>query len=264
MSFLCKTCGTQFPESGDEPPAACAICEDARQYVPEEGQQWATLDDVRATHDATIREEEPGLTGIGTKPAFAIGQRALLVESSAGNVLWDCTVLVDAHAEFVRGRGGLAAIAISHPHFFTTMVEWAHEFDCPVLVHEFDRDFVMRRDPAVEFWSGDVRELWEGLTLLRVGGHFPGAQVLHAADGKLLTGDVVAPRPGGKWVSFMYSFPMLIPLPAREVERIAAALEPWEYDRIYGGWWGNVVPSDAKEVVRRSAERYARAVSAGL
>jgi predicted RNase H-like nuclease len=133
-----------------------------------------------------------------------------------------------------------------------------------VLVHEDDREFVMRPAASVEFWSGEVRELWDGITLLRLGGHFPGAQVLHTTDGKLLTGDVVATRPGGKWVSFMYSFPMLIPLPAREVERIAAALEPWEFDRIYGGWWGSVIREHAKDVVRRSAERYARAVTVGL
>jgi glyoxylase-like metal-dependent hydrolase (beta-lactamase superfamily II) len=263
VTFLCQTCGTQFADTGDEPPPSCPICDDDRQYVPEEGQVWTTLDDVRREHAADVREEEPGLTGLGVEPSFGIGQRALLVESPSGNVLWDCTVLVDEHETFVRERGGLHAIAVSHPHFFTTMVEWAHAFDCPVLVHVADREFLMRRDPSIELWSGEARELWDGITLLRLGGHFPGAQVLHTPDGKLLTGDVVAPRPGGKWVSFMYSFPMLIPLPAREVERIAAALEPWAFDRIYGGWWGNTVREDAKAVVRRSAERYVRAVTDG-
>jgi hypothetical protein len=58
----------------------------------------------------------------------------------------------------------------------------------------------------------------------------------------------------------MYSYPMLIPLPAREVERIARALEAWEFERIYGAWWGRVVREDAEGVVRRSAERYVRAL----
>jgi glyoxylase-like metal-dependent hydrolase (beta-lactamase superfamily II) len=107
-----------------------------------------------------------------------------------------------------------------------------------------------------------MRELWDGLTLLRLGGHFPGGQVLHCPAGDaLLAGDIVQVLPGGRWVSFMYSYPMLIPLPASEVSRIAAALEPWDFDRIHGGWWGSVITSDAKEIVRRSAERYARAVS---
>ena len=260
-SFLCQTCGTQYPSS-DEPPAACAICSDERQYVPEEGQQWVTYDEVRATHGADIREQEPRLTGIGIRPSFGIGQRALLVESADGNVLWDCLPLLDEHQEFVRSRGGLRVIAISHPHYYTTMVEWAHAFECSILVHEDDREWVLRPDPAVELWSGEVRELWDGLTLLRLGGHFAGGQVLHARDlDALLSGDIVQVLPGGRRVSFMYSYPMLLPLPAREVERMAAALEPWDFDRIYGAWWDRVVGSDGKEVVRRSAERYVRSLA---
>ena len=118
----------------------------------------------------------------------------------------------------------------------------------------------MRPDPALHFWSGETLQLADDLTLLRLGGHFEGGQVLHWERGALLTGDIVATRPGGKWVSFMYSYPMLIPLPARVVERIAAALEPWEFERIYGGWWDSIVRADAKDVVRRSAERYVRAL----
>jgi hypothetical protein len=266
MTFLCKACGTQFADSGDKPPAACPICEDERQYVPPEGQKWTTLQEVRASHEADIREQEPALTGIGMKPGFAIGQRALLVESSAGNVLWDCLPLLAAHEELVRERGGLAAIAISHPHYYTTMIEWANAFACPILIHEAEREWVMRPDPAVEFWTGDVRGLSHDLTLLRLGGHFEGGQVLLWRDGAegrgaLLSGDIVQVVAGAKWVSFMYGYPTLIPLPAREVERIAGALEPYEFDRIYGAWWPTVVRERGKDVVRRSAERYVRALS---
>jgi glyoxylase-like metal-dependent hydrolase (beta-lactamase superfamily II) len=259
--FLCKTCGTQFPAS-DEPPSECPICSDERQYVPNEGQQWVTYDEVRSSHRADIREEQAKLTGIGMKPEFGIGQRALLLESAGGNVLWDCLPLLDEMASFVESRGGLRAIAISHPHYYTTMVAWAHRFECPILIHELDREWVQRKDDTIELWSGDTRELWDDLTLLRLGGHFSGGQVLHWPNGRaLLPGDIVQVLPGSRWVSFMYSYPMLIPLPAREVERIAAALEPWEFDRIYGAWWGRVVPEDGKDVVRRSAARYVRALA---
>ena len=266
MMFLCKTCGTQFADSGESPPASCPICEDERQYLPPDGQQWTTLDRVRAKCEADIREQEPRLTGIGIEPQFAIGQRALLLESPSGNVLWDCLPLLEEHASFVHDRGGLAVIAISHPHYYTTMVDWAHAFACPILIHEAEREWVMRPDPSVEFWSGDARELSSELTLLRLGGHFEGGQVLHWRDGAegrgaLLSGDIVQVVAGAKWVSFMYGYPTLIPLPAREVERIAAALEPYEFDRIYGAWWPTVVREDGKAVVRRSAERYVRAIS---
>jgi glyoxylase-like metal-dependent hydrolase (beta-lactamase superfamily II) len=260
-SFLCKTCGTQFPES-DAPPSACPICDDDRQYVPAEGQQWVTYEEVCKKHHAEIREEQPRLTGIGMNPSFGIAQRALLVESAGGNVLWDCLPLLDEMAAFVDSRGGLSAIAISHPHYYTTMVEWAHRFDCPVLIHESDREWVLRPDEAVDFWTGDTHDLWDDMALIRLGGHFAGGQVLHWPEGDaLLSGDIVQVLPGSRWVSFMYSYPMLIPLPAREVERIAAALEPYAFERIYGAWWGRVIPANAKDVVRLSARRYVAAIA---
>jgi hypothetical protein len=63
--------------------------------VPPDGQRWTTLEELRHDHRHRLEEQEPGLTGIGTEPSFAIGQRALLVRSPAGNVLWDCITLID-------------------------------------------------------------------------------------------------------------------------------------------------------------------------
>src|SRR5918996_4036919 len=112
--WICVTCGTQFADS-DTQPAECAICTDPRQYVPEEGQRWTTLGELRAGHRNEIRDDG-GLTGIGVEPWFAIGQRALLVD----NLMWDCIHLVDeAAAEEVERRGGLPAIALSPPHYYT-------------------------------------------------------------------------------------------------------------------------------------------------
>jgi hypothetical protein len=58
----------------------------------------------------------------------------------------------------------------------------------------------------------------------------------------------------------MYSYPNLIPLPAETIRTIVAALEPYEFDRVYGAWWDAVVRSDGKAAVRRSADRYLRAL----
>jgi glyoxylase-like metal-dependent hydrolase (beta-lactamase superfamily II) len=257
-TFVCKTCGTQYPPS-DEPPGACAICED--------GQVWLTWDEVRKNRRADIRDDS-GILGIGSDPGFAIGQRALLVKSAAGNVLWDCLAYLDDEIiERVSAEGGLAAIAISHPHYYSAMVEWAHAFACPIYVHEAERKWVMRPDPAVRFWDGETHELGGGLTLIRCGGHFEGGQVLHWVDGNsaergaLLSGDIVQVIPDRRFVSFMYSYPNLIPLSASQVQRIAAALEPFEFDTIHGAWWGSVVERDGAAVVRRSADRYVRAVT---
>ena len=261
--FICVTCGSQFAET-DEPPARCPICEDERQYVGWDGQRWTTLDELRRDHGADIREEAPGLTGIGTKPDFAIGQRALLVQAPGGNVLWDCISLLDDEiGRTVEGLGGISAIAISHPHYYSSLVEWARAFDATVHLHAADREWVMRPDERIDFWDGETRELGAGLTLVRCGGHFEGGTVLHwAAGDALLSGDIVQVVPDRRFVSFMYSYPNLIPLPAAAIRRIVAALEPYEFDRIYGAWWGRVVPEGGKEAVKRSAERYLRAIGA--
>jgi glyoxylase-like metal-dependent hydrolase (beta-lactamase superfamily II) len=263
--FICATCGVQHAPSA-QPPSHCPICEDERQYVGHEGQRWTTLDELRADHHSDIREEEPSLLGIGILPSFAIGQRALLVQGIGGNVLWDCTPLLDDEmAEAVTRRGGLSAIAISHPHYYSTMVEWAHTFDAPVYVHEADREWVLRPDPRVVLWEGDDRELAPGITLLRLGGHFAGGTVLHWAAGQdgrgaLLSGDVVQVVQDYRWVSFMRSYPNLIPLPGEQVRRMVQALRPFSFERVYGAWYGRLVSSDGKEAVTRSAERYIRAL----
>jgi len=263
--FLCTTCGTQFPES-DAAPEACPICQDERQYVPPEGQRWTTLEELRASHRVEIREEEPGLNGIGAEPSFAIGQRALLVQATGGNVLWDCISLLDDEiAGRVEELGGIAAISISHPHYYSSMVEWAEAFDAPIYLHAADREWVMRPSDRVVFWEEERRELGPGLTLVRCGGHYEGGTVLHWAAGAegrgaLLSGDIVQVIPDRHYVSFMYSYPNLIPLNEQAIRRIVAALEPFDFDRIHGAWWDRVVPTEAKAVVVRSAERYLKAI----
>jgi hypothetical protein len=261
-NWVCKTCGTQYPAT-DEPPAACAICQDPRQYVPtDEGQVWLRWEDFLDSHRADIRDDH-GVLGFGCQPAFGIGQRALLVRSAAGNILWDCVACLDAAAiERVSAAGGMAAIAISHPHFYSAMVEWGRAFDCPVWLHAADRKWVMRPDPVVRFWDGDQKDLGGGATLIRCGGHFEGGQVLHWADRRaLFSGDIATVIPDRRYVGFMYSYPNLIPLPPSKVRGIAAAVQSFDFDSIYGAWWGRVIERDGSAVVRRSAERYVRAVT---
>jgi glyoxylase-like metal-dependent hydrolase (beta-lactamase superfamily II) len=262
--FICATCGMQHAAS-EEPPARCVVCEDARQYVPESGQAWTTLEELRSRHASDVRQDGE-YRGVGMDPSFAIGQRALLVPFEGRQVMWDCIPLVDdAGVASVAEGGGLAAIAISHPHYYSCMVEWAHRFDCPVLLHADDARWVLRPDPAVELWEGETRDLGDGLTLIRGGGHFAGGTMLHdARAGTLLCGDIVQVIPDRSWVGFMYSYPNLIPLPADAVRAIAAALEPFPFERIYGAWWDRIVRADGSGVVARSAERYVRALDGEL
>jgi glyoxylase-like metal-dependent hydrolase (beta-lactamase superfamily II) len=266
---ICVTCGVQYAAT-ETAPEHCLICEDDRQYIGPNGQQWTTMQELQADRRNTIGEDEPGLTGFTTEPGFAIGQRARLIQAPGGNILWECISLIDDDTvEAIQKLGGISAIAISHPHFFSSTVEWSKAFGgVPIYVHADNRPWVMRPDPAIVFWEGEQHQLGEGLTLVRCGGHFPGSTVLHWAAGAggrgtLLTGDTIYVVPDRRYVSFMYSYPNLIPLNAQAVQRIASSVEPFAFDRLYSSWSDRVIMSDAKEVVRRSVERYISKINAG-
>ena len=268
-NFICVTCGMQYEETGEAPPAHCLICEDERQYIGPEGQRWTTLADLQRGHHNEFRRQEERLVGIGTAPSFAIGQRALLVQSPAGNVLWDCVTLLDEFTKrAVADLGGIAAIAISHPHYYSALAEWSAAFNAPVYLHASDSEWVMRPSPSIVHWEGDEHTLHDGMRLINAGGHFAGGTVLYVpflaeGTGALLSGDIIQVIPDRRFVSFMYSYPNLIPLPSASVRRIAASVGPLDFDRIYGAWWDRVIPSDGKGVVARSADRYVRAVEGG-
>jgi hypothetical protein len=265
-NYICITCGTQYPASSAA-PAHCPICEDDRQYVNQNGQQWTTLPELRQDHTNTFVELAPGITAIRTAPVFAIGQQAHLIQTPAGNLLWDCiSFLDDATVAEVRRRGGISAITISHPHFYSSMIEWSHALGAPIYLQAENRPWVMRPDQAVQFWEGDAKEFLPGLTVLRCGGHFPGSSVLHWADGAdgrgaLFTADTINVVADRRYVSFMYSYPNQIPLGASAVRGIVAAVEPYSYDRIYGSWPGSIVAEDARAAVWRSAERHIAHIS---
>ena len=227
-AFICSTCGTQYGESA-APPEQCLICSDERQYISWGGQRWTTMEELRATSHNRLMPEGPGILGIGTEPKFAIGQRALHVQTGGRGFLWDCISLVDdATVQALEALGGVAGIAISHPHYYASMVEWSRAFGgAPIYLHADDSQWVVRHDRAVVFWDGDTREVAPGLTLVRCGGHFAGATVLHWAggadgEGALLTGDTIMVGEDRRTAGFMYSFPNYIPLNARAVQHIGA------------------------------------------
>jgi len=241
----------------------CPICADERQYLGWDGQAWTTQSDMkRDGHRNEIMEIEPGLWGIGTEPRFAIGQRSLLVRTADGNMLWDPASLVDEPTiREVVALGGVRAISASHPHFYGVIAEWSRAFgDAPILLPRADRSWIQFSKANYEFYEDEVVPV-PGLTLIRCGGHFDGSAVLHWAAGSrgkgaLLTGDTIQVVLDRRAVSFMRSYPNLIPLDADTIRGILARIAPFEYDRIYGGWWRRNVESGAAEAVARSAERY--------
>lgn len=261
--FICTTCGIQYNGTA-QPPARCPVCEDDRQYVNPGGQAWTTLEQVAARHRNIIELVAPDLYAIYTTPSFAIGQRAYLLVTPGGNILWDCITNLDASTIDIIGRlGGIKAIALSHPHYYSTIVEWSHAFNnAPVYVHAKDAEWLGRMDPVIKLWEGATHLLWDGVSLVLLGGHFPGGSILHwpaAGNGKgaLLVGDVIQVCADQKTVSFMYSYPNYIPLPKKEILHIRNAVQPFGYDAIYGAF-GRVIRTGGQQAVAFSLERYLR------
>lgn len=265
-NYICIICGHQHAES-EAPPDRCQICEDDRQYVNPLGQSWTTIDELASDHRNVFRPLETGLTGISTEPKFAISQRSLLVQGPKGNVLWDCVSLIDdASIEAVMKLGGISSLAMSHPHLVGSMVEWSHAFDnAPIHLHADHKPWIQRPDAVIEYWDGESLDLEEGLKLQRCGGHFDGSTVLLWPDGAggkgaLLVGDTMFVAPDRQHVSFMYSFPNYIPLPAQTVDRIVESVMSLDFDRIYGHFYNLEIDRDAKRVIQTSAERYKKAI----
>jgi glyoxylase-like metal-dependent hydrolase (beta-lactamase superfamily II) len=194
------------------------------------------------------------------EPTVGIGQQAMLVSGHDGGVLWDPPGLItDEAVELVRSAGSVLAVAASHPHMFGVQLEWAAALDAPVLVSEADVGWVQRSGEAIRTWHGTY-PLADDLTLLTLGGHFPGSAVLlwtGGAGGKgvLLTGDTIFTNPDGT-ASFMRSYPNRIPLSGAVVQRIADATDQLEFDRIYNNF-GGMIAAEARQVIRFSADRHA-------
>ena len=262
-TYLCRACGTQYPPS-DEPPGACPICEDPRQYIPHDtGQAWLTLDELRDEHEADIREDH-GILGIGCTPRFAIGQRALLVKSNAGNVLWDCTRIPrrrDRRARLGRGRAG------GDRHLASALLHDDGRMGARVRVP--DPDPRVRPEVGAPARPGDSPVGRRDARPRRRADADPLRRPLRRRAGAALARPARAAHrrhrardPG----SPLRRLHVLVPErdPAAGLEgagdrrgrssRIA-------FDTIHGAWWGNVVEADGSGVVRRSVDRYVRAVT---
>ncbi|GAM12895.1 MBL fold metallo-hydrolase [Mesobacillus selenatarsenatis] len=268
--YICNTCGVQYSNSAHA-PETCLICADERQYIHPDGQSWTTLQQLADSgkYKNTIIKEEEGLYSLTTTPSFAIGQTAYLVRNDGFNLLWDCITYLDEKTEKdIYSLGGIDAIALSHPHYYSTQVEWAERFGASIYIHEADRQWVTRPSDRIIFWSGDSLELDAGITLYRLGGHFSGGSVLHwendvSKQGVLLTGDIIQIVADRQWVSFMYSYPNLIPLPANKVQEMAAKVSVLKFDRIYNAFH-RVIMEDAHQSVQNSAKRYIEALEGKL
>ena len=258
--IICVTCGTQYATTATE-GSSCPICEDERQYVPETGQAWTDMEILRQTHKVKIKELQPGLFEFVLDPLFAIGQRALFLVTPGGNILWDCIALLnDEVVSFINSKGGLKAIAFSHPHFFTTMNEWAATFNCQIYIHQSDDQWIFNKGSRIHLWEGDEKQLWDGVRILQIGGHFPGSSILHvpflSPEGSIFVGDTFSLGMNKKHLSILYSYPNRIPLPISEVKRIRDRMETVRFDSLYAMYNDQHLLGNAKTVLLSSLDRY--------
>ena len=274
-NFICINCGLQHGTWPVTPPG-CPNCGDERESMSHKPQRWTTLAEMQGRYRNIFTPLGDGVTGIVTTPAFGIGPEVFLIQTSEGKVLWDCLAYLDqATVDEIDRLGGLSAIVISHPHMFGSVAEWSRALgDVPVLIHQDNKPWAPPplTDAIVHWWPGEGLEINSRLKVIRCGGHFPGSSILYwpegaAGKGALFTGDTILPVEDRRWVSFMYSYPNLIPLSKRTVENIVASIVPLEFDRIYGGpMYGSgggrpIIMTGAKEIVLKSAERYVRHLS---
>ena len=257
---ICNACGTQYPVNKE--PEICQICEDERQYVPEDsGQLWTTHRELLKEHSSRILQVKENVYEIKIVPHFAIGQRALLILSESGNVLWDCSpLLTEGVKAFIREKGGLDAIAFSHPHYYSNMSDWAQTFDCPIYIHQKDEQWIMDKSPYIKLWKGEEHTLWDGMRILNIGGHFPGSSILHvpflSKIGTVFCGDTLFIAPSKKHISLIYSAPNRIPLPRREVKRIEKRIKNIPFDALYGFWSHQNLTENVKDILKKSISRY--------
>jgi len=255
---ICTTCGTEFPANEQD---VCSICNDDRQYVPETGQAWTTRESLSNNYSVFIRKLNQNLFELKVSPSFAIGQRAFLILSPAGNILWDCIPLLnDATIDFIKVKGGLKAIAFSHPHYYSTMNNWAEVFDCPIYIHKKDEPWIMYKGSRIALWEGVEKLLWNNIRIINIGGHFPGSSMLHvpafSPGGTIFCGDTLYISRSKKHIAIMHSYPNQIPLSLFEINRIKNQVQSIEFDAMHGAFDFQNLTTGVKEIFGNSMKRY--------
>lgn len=257
---ICTACGTQYPLPV---PASCRICLDPRQFVPPTGQTWTTLTVLQQSHHNVFTPDtiNPRIWSIRTAPNFAIGQRAMLLQTPNGNILWDLITLLDADTVAkVNELGGLAAIVISHPHYYTTLHDWSATFpDAKLYIGGPDEDWLVDREANLHFLTRSHTAILPDVTAVLSGGHFPGSLCLHW-DSQLFIADTILTvpsarnpipgTPGSLSYTFWYSVPNRIPLPPSQIWGVWESVRGLEWHSTFGAFMGMDVRTTADEVGR--------------
>lgn len=278
--LVCSTCGTQFPTTDRQALKTCFICDDPRQYTPTSGPSFTTLPDIRSKHKNAFHAfpvDPDTFISIVTEPKCAIGQRAILIRTPTGNVLWDCVTLLDDDTiQQIKDLGGLKAIVISHPHYYSTHTSWAQAFDCPVYLADEDRGWRTQSSSHQVFLAEPEFDVpGTGVKVLKLGGHFPGSFVA-LYKSRLLIADTFMTTPSGtgNWdinalgeereggrpkgqnsYSFMWSIPNMIPLAPNTMVEMWKVLRNHDYVSTHGAFMGtDIIGNNESEMRSRVLE----------
>jgi len=254
---ICVTCGTRF-ERSKMPAGNCPICDEPRQYMKPYGQQWTSYHKLAATHRIEINQLHTNVYELYTNQRVGISPRAFLLCTSEGNVLWDCLGFIDEPTvAFINKLGGLHAITVSHPHYYSLMVEWAKAFHCPIYLHKLDKEWIMDDESQVEWIDGDEKSLTSSVKVVRTGGHFDGSTVLHdAAEGILFVSDSFFVSIDKQFLSVMYSYPNMIPLSKEKSLMVFESVQDVNFEIIYGGFRGQNITVDGRKIFDSSFQHY--------
>ncbi|KAK3673093.1 hypothetical protein LTR78_006933 [Recurvomyces mirabilis] len=274
--LLCNACGTQYPVNTQSNKDSCKICDDPRQFVPPEGQTFTTLATLRNQGHRNVwwqDKQNRKIWSVRTEPQirsmkFAIGERAMLLQTEAGNILWDLIPFLDAETvDRINDFGGLKAIVISHPHYYSTWADWSRTFSCPVYVGAHDKEWlgqIHREGTELRFLIDIHTPLLHpesGVTAILAGGHFPGSLLLHWKQAKsLFIADTIFtspsatnPVPGKEGVisfTFFWSIPNRIPLHPDDILMIWNKVKHLEFHSAYGAFKGMDVYTMSNEAGR--------------
>ena len=249
--LICCACGAQYEVDASANKVSCKICDDPRQYVPPSGQIFTTAKDLRSKHENKIEPcgFDSNVFEIWTEPKFGIGQRACLIRTPNGNVLWDLVALLDqSTVDRIAELGGVQCIVISHPHFYTTWADWGATFKCPVYMSKIDSVWANRtrsRQVTLKLLEQQYTRILPGITAAICGGHFDGSLVLHSyhhnslfvADAILAVPSAFNPdpaKPGVSSYAFLWSIPNAIPLNPDQILQIWKTLKFLNFESTYG------------------------------
>lgn len=270
---ICVACMTQY----STPRSECPICLDPRQFVPATGQSWTSLRKLaeeKHTNKIVADQQDERVCFILTEPSTGIGQTPILIKTSRATYMWDCNAFLSENLfnQLTTMQPPLKAIAISHPHFFSTSLTWSRCLKVPLILAAADKHWFQRLSDVKEGeieWVHNVASLEDGVTMIQCGGHFPGSSVLHwdrslepefesdkhCRTGIILCSDTAMIQPTQQGFTFQWSVPNMIPLNPHEMKGIADRLRDVPFEQATSTWPHRFVRKNAREILLDSIQK---------